>query len=671
MRTTLLLTSGLLAAASAAAAPLTPEQALERALDATPDRVAPANAAPRFKLINTRHADSAETVYLFSRTDAEGFVVVSADDAAPALLGYGSSKIGDESGNFPPEFSYWIDELGRQVAYAAAHPSAETVRLARPERESIAPLCTTRWNQSAPFNNQCPTTNDEHCVTGCVATAMAQVMKYHNWPETAKGYHEYYWHSRRLRINYNKTTFDWANMLDVYGDSDPEVNNDAVALLMMACGYSVDMNYSTTGSGAVSMNIAPALGEYFRYDKSLRYHYRDYYSLAQWEELIYNSLVNDGPVIYDGQSSAGGHSFVCDGYDRDGYFHFNWGWGGMSDGYFLLDALDPIHQGIGGAAGGFDYMQDCIVGIRPDTTGESTWAAGLISDSGIDMTYDITEDALTVNNLIYNPGPGTITSGIIGLRLTPLVGGEPQYSLGSIENVQVRYGYRDVDFDISSLADGEYMAEIVYCIGEPADDGSNLRPVPQPIFDIAEYRLTVTPEGKTLDVSSTEAPDFIDGIFPDVVDMNVPVTVSGTLSNAVDAPYLCFLSAILIKGDNVVAYTSPRVYDLDPSEQIPVDLTADWNVIQRLTTGQTYELAMAQLVLSSGRVALLNEPVEVTLSDNLGITIAPADSDDGIRVYYTPQGTRVATVSNGLTPDLAPGIYIVRSASKAERILIK
>jgi len=199
-----------------------------------------------------------------------------------------------------------------------------------------------------------------------------------------------------------------------------------------------------------------------------------------------------------------------------------------------------------------------------------------------------------------------------------LAGGEPQYSLGSIENVQVRYGYRDVDFDISSLADGEYMAEIVYCIGEPADDGSNLRPVPQPIFDIAEYRLTVTPEGKTLDVSSTEAPDFIDGIFPDVVDMNVPVTVSGALSNAVDAPYLCFLSAILIKGDNVVAYTSPRVYDLDPSEQISIELTADWNVIQRLTTGQTYELAMAQLVLSSGRVALLNEPVEVTLSDNLG-----------------------------------------------------
>lgn len=671
MRTTLLLTSGLLAAASAPAAPLTPEQALDRALDAALERVMPANAAPRFKLINTRHADGAEAVYLFSRTDAEGFVVVSADDAAPALLGYGTSKIADETGNFAPGFSYWIDELGRQVAYAAAHPSAGTVRLARPERKSIAPLCATRWNQSAPFNNQCPTSREEQCVTGCVATAMAQVMKYHNWPETAQGYHEYYWGHRKLAINYSETTFDWANMLDVYGDSDPEVNNEAVALLMKACGYSVDMNYSTSGSGAVSMNIAPALGEYFRYDKSLRYLYRDYYSLADWEELIYNSLVNDGPVIYDGQSSVGGHSFVCDGYDRDGYFHFNWGWGGMSDGYFLLDALDPIHQGIGGAAGGFDYMQDCIVGIRPDTTGQSYWEASLVSDAGIDMTYDETEDILTVNNLIYNVGPGTITSGIVGLRFTPVAGGEPIYDLGSIEDVKVRYGFRNLQISTSDITEGEYMVEVVYCIGAVAGDGTNIRPVPQPIFDIVEYRLTVTPEGKTLDVSSTEAPDFIDGIFPDVVDMKVPVTVSGTLSNAVDAPYLCFLSAILIKGDNVVAYTSPRVYDLDPSDQIPVELTADWNVIQRLTTGQTYEFAMAQLVLSTGRVALLNEPVEVTLSDNLGITIAPADSDDGTRVYYTPQGTRVATVSNGLTPDLAPGIYIVRSASKAERILIK
>ena len=239
-------------------------------------------------------------------------------------------------------------------------------------------------------------------------------------------------------MNYSAQEFRWDLMLNDYlpvfdGHAlridATEQQQEAVARLMVAAGHSVEMGYSPEASGATSIRIGRALGLYFRYDKSLRYLQRDYYPLDEWEEIIYTSLLNDGPVIYDGQANIGGHSFVCDGYSADGYFHFNWGWGGMSDGYFLLDALDPINQGIGGADSGFNYMQDIIVGIRPDRSGDSEWGATVVSDSRLDMTYTRKTNILTVTNMIYNAGPGDIESGMIGLRISDRTdaGAEPEY----------------------------------------------------------------------------------------------------------------------------------------------------------------------------------------------------------------------------------------------------
>ena len=130
-------------------------------------------------------------------------------------------------------------------------------------------------------------------------------------------------------------------MIDSYNGSYTDEQAAAVAYLMKACGYSCDMAYTPNSSGALSINAAKALFENFKYNPNLQYLNRDYLSATEWENIIYAELAAKRPVLYGGRSSSVGHEFVCDGYDGNGYFHFNWGWGGMSDGYFLLDALNP------------------------------------------------------------------------------------------------------------------------------------------------------------------------------------------------------------------------------------------------------------------------------------------------------------------------------------------
>lgn len=191
---------------------------------------------------------------------------------------------------------------------------------------------------------------------------MAQVIKYHNYPERGTGSVSY-----RTASGYN-VAFDFAStplpmslMADVYDVTSSAESRDAVATLMLACGASVTMEYQSSASGASSASVPDALMSYFGYDSnSVAYRQRAWYGLKEWEDLIYNDLATVGPVYYGGNNMSSGHAFVCDGYSSDGYFHFNWGWSGMADGYFRLTALDPATQGIGGSAAGYNWYQ-CVV----------------------------------------------------------------------------------------------------------------------------------------------------------------------------------------------------------------------------------------------------------------------------------------------------------------------
>ena len=244
MKHTLLTALLAVGAVVANAATLTPEAALARASELMPRSTrpaAPSTIRPDLKL--TLAADGQPTVYVFAN-GTRGYLVAAADDACPALLGYSDKdKFSGEA--MAPALQYWLQEYSRQVAYARTQSNTVKVPAkARPVRAAIAPMVATRWNQDAPFNNDCPVLNGERSVTGCVATALAQVMKYHNWPEHGTSSHSYTYNGQTISADFAKTTYDWANMRDVYTSSATAAQNAAVATLMFNCGVAVDMQYT-------------------------------------------------------------------------------------------------------------------------------------------------------------------------------------------------------------------------------------------------------------------------------------------------------------------------------------------------------------------------------------------------------------------------------------------
>ncbi len=445
-----------------AAAPLTPEQALARIAKEGPAKsFGPATA---MTLADTRSVDGTPAIYLFSGDD--GFVVAAADDCVPALLGYGEScTVPTPSDN--PNFNYWLDYMGRRVAIAAQTGYTPAPR--QHEFDPIEPLCATMWNQSDPYNDLAPLDNGKKSVTGCVATGMAIMMKYHNWPDTGVGSLTYEWRNKpgqTITTDFTSYTFDWDNMLDVYNNSANAAQRKAVAELMRAAGGAVKMNYSSSASGAYSADIAWGLAKFLKYDKSLQYQMRDYYTLAQWENMIYASLTATGPVIYCGASASAGHCFICDGYSSNGYFHINWGWGGQSNGYFLLDALDPASQGIGGSSSGYNSNQDAVLYTKPDYDGTSEQAPPMMWwEYGMDVDYDTIihpGQSGTVYSGFYNFGPFHILPGaVIQWRLTPIAGGDSvafgQYVTPEDEELGIYYGWDQWEINVpEGLPEGSY-----------------------------------------------------------------------------------------------------------------------------------------------------------------------------------------------------------------------
>ncbi len=297
-------------------------------------------------------------VYVFNADNM--FVIVSGDDSAPAILGYSDNGAFDKD-NAP-------DGLKAMLGWYqyAVSKSQSVTRGAVSSHEAIKPLLKTKWNQSGPYNLLCPYDSDAKAtsVTGCVATAAAQVMNYFQWPDT----------------------YEWDKMKNEYEKNDSTDAGYAVAKLMKDVGEAVFMNYSANGSGANSVYACEALRNNFSYAYSTEVADRVNYTSEEWDELIYSNLSAGKPVYYSGdmielsndtgkwKGARAGHAFVVDGYDSDGLYHINWGWGGTSNGYFLLSVLNPANQGIGGAsgAGGYSIDQMAIVNIAKSATQNTT-----------------------------------------------------------------------------------------------------------------------------------------------------------------------------------------------------------------------------------------------------------------------------------------------------------
>ena len=312
---------------------------------------------------------STAAFYVFNIGYNDGYVIASGDDVAPAILGYSDTGSVDVD-NIPDNMLWWLEEYGRQIQFMRDHgqPSLRESRNTT-ERPAVPPLLTTRWLQTYPYNLSCPyKSNGQQCVTGCVATAMAQVLNYHRFKSVCQTTHEMPAYVSKHGISVDAVPagsfIDWDNMVDDYENMvTTDEQKTAVANLMRYCGSSVQMDYSNGSSGARSSNVALAMIAYFNYGSRAKYFERNHCGMSdeEWEEFIYTELSHSRPVFYCGYTAGyAGHAFVCDGYDGQGFFHMNWGWGG-SGGYYLLTAIDSA----GTSLMHYSYSQNVVAFAEP------------------------------------------------------------------------------------------------------------------------------------------------------------------------------------------------------------------------------------------------------------------------------------------------------------------
>ena len=330
----------------------------------------PLRGADDLRLVKTYNISRGDAAFYVFNTP-NGFVIVSADDCATPILGYSNEGQFDVE-NIPIQLQDYLQDFVEQIQYGKENHIEDDDRTAqRWERVKtighlaeqratsvVEPLLTDTWGQGCYYNNLCPENNNGpcgHCVTGCVATSMAQIMHYWSYPNNGMGSRTYTPGSYpEQSVDFGATTYDWANMPNRLSSSSTLAQINAVATLMWHCGVAVGMGYGAYASGVSSGNVTFALLDYFGYSEELEEIYREYYSDTEWLNLLINCLDLGRPVHYSG----GNHAFVCDGYDADSLLHFNLGWNGVCNGYYAVDALN-----IGG--GDYNEYNRAIINIHP------------------------------------------------------------------------------------------------------------------------------------------------------------------------------------------------------------------------------------------------------------------------------------------------------------------
>ena len=457
-------------------------------------------------------------LYVFNKGEHDGFIIVAADDCVSTeILGY--SNTGEfNNDNIPTNFKWWLEQNQREIDYAIKNGLNSTASI-QPFATSVSPLLgNISWDQGHPYNSLCPTlTNSkgeaEHTVTGCVATATAQVMRYYKWPSKGQGSNSYLWENgnKTLSMDFSKSVYDWDNMTETYDNNSTSTQKNAVAKLMYDCGISCNMKYNLSekgGSGASGFDQVAGLYNHFGYDQGMEHLTRNYYKLAEWNAIIINEINNKRPILYRGQGSGGGHAFIIDGYNNDGYFHFNWGWGGNSNGYFVTTALNPGELGIGGGAGGYNYDQGMTIGIQPAQ--ENSTPSHEITSDGILISEDATNGFIISATRIINYNWNT-TSFSVAFQFESLSNGTIQLiQFLSNKTLDPLYLYNTISFAANDFANyldnGEYKVSLVV---KPSTT-STWEAMPT-LIGAAEYVYMTVSDGMASEVKydPTSVPDLL------------------------------------------------------------------------------------------------------------------------------------------------------------------
>lgn len=571
-------------------------------------RKAPANA--KMKLVYKSHGKKADNnlLYAFDRGTANGFVVVAGDDRAPQILGYTDTGSFDIS-NMPENMRWWIQQYEQQMRYLQDNPKA---RLTSPKRNVnvVAPLLgEIEWNQESPYNANCPymsyyDEDEEKTVsgkapTGCVATALAQVMRYHKWPNESKGNISYTTYTLKQNITADlNATYNWDLMLPTYnGVTATDEQKAEVAKLMYNVGAALKSDYTPSGTGATDVDVVPTLVRYFNYDPGARYVQRDYTAVNLYEQGLINEIEAGRPVPYGGVTKKNeGHFFVLDGINEDGYYHINWGWGGLSNGYFLISSLDPDAQGVGGSTStytAFKYHQLYISGLQKPQEGSKTgWNIMADDISKINDTYTKGDE---INTTIYDAYNNSCSYDTLKCKLY----WDIYDSEGTIieknfiknDTLALNYGFDKLttNFKIpADIADGEYTVKLDFTQAE--DDYTEIHNVAMKAGANKYYKINV--KGDEVNVSTAAGLKLsIESVTPERLKAGETSDLKVTFKNTGEDYVGDFNFYLYVNGKKNVYpnYTSPRRLVSIPANST-VTLKFEENIPSKLVTDDDYVL---------------------------------------------------------------------------------
>lgn len=673
-------------ALASSAAPRTAAEALKLAQDfaqqhpaflkggkmvALPSALSSATMSPKYSKTKTRSA-----LHLFNVGENEGFIVVSADDRFLPVLGYATQGHLADGEELPDGLSYWLDFLTREMN-AALEAGAEDVPFGQSQTRSasaaddavsgatrataesdyavsVAPLLTTKWDQTAPYNNKI-----QGYATGCVATGMAQVMNYWKYPQQGVGSHTNAYHSA-YSADFGSTTYDWANMRDTYGGKfDTKEEVEAVSTLMLHLGIATDMRWAKpeTGSGTPNMYAGNAFINYFSYNSNLYAEQRDCLSLGAWKALIINQLQTGHPLCYAGMTGvagSAGHFFVLDGYDAEtGLFHFNWGWSGKFDGYFSITALEPGVGGTGAGTGQFNYDQQMFVNVQPTIEGEyvAHFDAKEIFPGNTSDKSKLTIEAVSLghNSLNFKGTAGLAVYDAAGqlLQFVPSNNGLPTGGFNPGSTYSGSYGFT---FDLSALTDGKYTV----CLatqhesypGKVYPIRANYTNASYFTMNVSGNAISFAEQKADFNVEDMAQPSILNPLKENTLFQNVVSIFQVRLRNSgttvfQDEAGICIQTGK--RGDSRQYITVPCT--LLPGEEKTVTLSG-----KVLRTPGDYKLTPCYG--DNGDYVVLSQSLDVTVLDEAQ-SLKPLSPSASAGEVYTLQGIRLG---HGQRP--ASGLYI-------------
>lgn len=607
----------------------------------------------------------------------QGYVIVSGDDEMTELVEYAENGFFDAE-NVPPQMQLWLDGYAEYVAAVqSGKAKARKILLSDSPSVVVEPLVTTKWNQDAPFNNFAPeytddNNNTQRCATGCAATAMAQIMKFHNWPEQGVGHYSYEHQSfGTISSNFSEHVYDWTNMIDRYNNGEySNMQADAVALLMKDCGVSLNMNYGPV-SGASIYSYYPAFKNYFRY--SSRTVNRSGCETAEFTKIITDELQEGRPIIYCGTGEDGGHAFVVDGYDTNYFLHVNWGWGGYSDGYFDMNYMDPTGLGIGGGSGAFKWNQGIVLarplkdGVEPyefiqqlcfvpydDVKGGIFCEQEMPANKGDVVTILLRNTA----NLSGESFFGSLNVGVFddsGALVT--MGNEERIENNNGELLEFQSGsLYSVDLPMTlntaGIADGNYIVRAMSkADGDVWRKFASTDCLNMTVADGKVYLSAPTPNISMVGIGSYDTATYKGFSF------NADVTVHNSSSIPVDGSIM-FTVTDSETGDALSGSLRAIVYDnCDFKARISFPTTYDFFVI-----GKTYNISFTGFQTTDGKTLPINNAIPLSFS-----IVENAEVQNSLTFFNingNPFGMTVSNENFSKTDDTMVSINCIGNANK-------